>query len=309
MEKKSVTFKNLDWDVAADLYFPDDFDATKKYPAIVSAHPIGSCKEQTSGNVYGQALAEAGFLVLAFDASFQGESGGSLRHLENPGMRTEDFSCAVDYLVTLDYVDEDKIGVLGICGGGGYTIDAAKMERRFKAVGTVTAASIGRLWREGDFNPVQLLEDMAKQRTAEARGAKVRVDSAIFDTVDEAKKAGITDIDPLEAIEYYRTSRGQKPNGTNLSVYSRTPALVNYDPYNLIETLLTQPLMVIVGDKPGSFGAYRDGFDIVRRAGSKEKELVVLKGWSHYDLYDKPEPTKLALDKLIPFYKKYLGLK
>ncbi|GEO69221.1 alpha/beta hydrolase [Levilactobacillus acidifarinae] len=307
MEKKSVTFKNLDWDVAADLYFPDDFDATKKYPAIVSAHPIGSCKEQTSGNVYGQALAQAGFLVLAFDASFQGESGGSLRHLENPGMRTEDFSCAVDYLVTLDYVDEDKIGVLGICGGGCYTIDAAKMERRFKAVGTVTAASIGRLWREGDFKPVQLLEDMAKQRTAEARGAKVRVDSAIFDTVDEAQKAGITDIDPLEAIDYYRTPRGQKPNGTNLSVYSRTPALVNYDPYNLIETLLTQPLMVIVGDKPGSFGAYRDGFDIVRRAGSKEKELVVLKGWSHYDLYDKPEPTKMALDKLIPFYKKYLG--
>lgn len=252
-------------------------------------------------------MAKAGFLVLAFDASFQGESGGSLRHLENPGMRTEDFSCAVDYLVTLDYVDEDKIGVLGICGGGGYTIDAAKMERRFKAVGTVTAASIGRLWREGDFNPIPQLEDMAKQRTAEARGEKVRVDAAIFDTVEEAKQAGIDDIDPLEAIDYYRTSRGQKPNGTNLSVYSRTPALMNYDPYNLIETLLTQPLMVIVGDKPGAFGAYRDGFDIVRRAASKEKELVVLKGWSHYDLYDQPEPTRLALEKLVPFYQKHLG--
>lgn len=307
MNKKTVTFKNMYWDMSADLYFPENFDETKKYPAIVSAHPIGSCKEQTSGNVYGKALAEAGFVVLAFDASFQGESGGEPRHLENPGFRTEDFSCAVDYLVTLDYIDEDRIGVLGICGGGAYTIDAAKIERRFKAVGTVTAASIGRLWREGDFKPVETLEAMAKQRTVEARGAKVRVDSAIPDTVEEAKKMGIDDIDPLEAIDYYRTPRGQKPNGTNLSIYSRTPALVNYDPYNLIETLLTQPLMVVVGDKPGSFGAYRDGFDIVRRAASKEKELVVLKGWSHYDLYDKPEPTGLALKKLIPFYKKYLA--
>lgn len=307
MNKKTVTFKNMYWDMSADLYFPENFDENKKYPAIVSAHPIGSCKEQTSGNVYGKALAEAGFVVLAFDASFQGESGGEPRHLENPGFRTEDFSCAVDYLVTLDYIDEDRIGVLGICGGGAYTIDAAKIERRFKAVGTVTAASIGRLWREGDFKPVETLEAMSKQRTAEARGAKVRVDSAIPDTVEEAKKMGIDDIDPLEAIDYYRTPRGQKSNGTNLSIYSRTPALVNYDPYNLIETLLTQPLMVVIGDKPGSFGAYRDGFDIVRRAASKEKELVVLKGWSHYDLYDKPEPTGLALKKLIPFYKKYLA--
>lgn len=308
MEIKHVSFKHLDWDVAADLYLPDGFDEHKKYPAIVSAHPIGSCKEQTSGNVYGKGLCAAGFVVLSFDASFQGESGGSLRHLENPGMRTEDFSCAVDYLVTLPFIDENKIGVLGICGGGCYTIDAAKMERRFKAVATVTGASIGRLWREAnDFNPIPLLEDMAKQRTAEARGAAVRVDSAIFDTVEEAKKNGITDIDPLEAIEYYRTPRGQKPNGTNQSIYSRTPALMNYDPYNLIETLLTQPLMMVVGDKPGSFGAYRDGFDVIRRAGSKHKELVVLHGWSHYDLYDKPEPTQKALAKLVPFFKKYLG--
>ncbi|MBV7392223.1 alpha/beta hydrolase [Enterococcus sp. ALS3] len=307
MNKKSVTIKNLDWNMAGDLYFPDHFDETKKYPAIVSAHPIGSSKEQTAGNIYGQALAQAGFLVLAFDASFQGESGGKLRHLENPGMRTEDFSYAVDYLVTLDYVDEEKIGVLGICGGGAYTIDAAKMERRFKAIGTVTAASIGRLWRETEFNPIKQLEEMAKQRTAEARGAEIRVDNALPDTVEVAKKMGIDDIDPLEAIEYYRTPRGQKPNGTNLSVYSHSTALVNYDPYHLIETLLTQPLLVIVGDKPGAFGAYRDGFEIIRRAGSKEKELFVLKGWSHYDLYDQPEPTRLALEKLVPFYKKYLG--
>ncbi|MBL8322800.1 MAG: alpha/beta hydrolase, partial [Acinetobacter sp.] len=122
---KSVKVKAPYWEIAADLYFPDDFDESKKYPAIISAHPIGSCKEQTSGNVYGAALAKAGFLVIAFDASFQGESGGEPRYIEDPALRVEDFSLVADYLVTLDYIDENRIGVLGICGGGGYSINAA----------------------------------------------------------------------------------------------------------------------------------------------------------------------------------------
>ncbi len=128
--KKSVKFKALYWDIAADLLFPPDFDENKKYPAIISSHPIGSCKEQTSGNVYGQALADAGFVVLVPDASFQGESGGEPRFIEDPSFRVEDYRYACDYLVTLPFVDENRIGVLGICGGGGYSISAAKSERR-----------------------------------------------------------------------------------------------------------------------------------------------------------------------------------
>ena len=308
MESVKIRNKDMYWDIAADIYFPPNFDKTKKYPAIISAHPIGSCKEQTSGNVYGVALAKEGFVVIAFDRSFQGASGGEPRFIEDPTLTVEDFRHVADYLVTLPYVDEDRIGVLGICGGGGYSINAAMTERRIKAVGTVTGANYGRLMREGftNYNPIAALERMAKQRTAEARGEPVRVDDLLPPSVEAGRKAGITDIDVLEATDYYRSPRGQKPHGLNRSVPSHQAAAVGWDAFHLAEVLLTQPLMVVVGDKVGGFGAYRDGCEIVGRAASKEKELVVAKGWSHYDLYDKPEPVKIALDKLIPFYKRHL---
>ena len=117
---KNVKINNGYWDISADIHFPPNFDEKKKYPAIISAHPIGSCKEQTSGNVYGEGLAKEGFVVIAFDASFQGDSGGEPRSIEDPVLRVEDFYQVTDYLMTLPYVDEDRIGVLGICGGGGY---------------------------------------------------------------------------------------------------------------------------------------------------------------------------------------------
>jgi len=309
---KTVTIRNRDmyWDIAADIRFPPGFDEGKKYPAIISAHPIGSCKEQTSGNVYGEALAKAGFVVIAFDASFQGASGGEPRFIEDPTLRVEDFRHVADYLVTLPYVDEDRIGVLGICGGGGYSINAAMTERRIKAVGTVTGANYGRLMREGfsGYKPLAALEAMAKQRTAEARGAELHVDDLLPPSPEEAKRRGLTEIDLYEATEYYRTPRGQKPNGLNRSLLSHQAAAVGWDAFHLAEVLLTQPLMVVVGDKLGAFGAYRDGCEIIGRARSEKKELVVLQGWSHYDLYDKPEPVAKALGKLIPFYKEHLGL-
>src|SRR5215471_13248496 len=198
---KTVNIRNKDmyWDIGADIHFPPNFDEKKKYPAIISAHPIGSCKEQTSGDVYGAALAKEGFVVIAFDRSFQGASGGEPRFIEDPTLTVEDFRHVVDYLVTLPYVDEDRIGVLGICGGGGYAVNAAMTERRIKAVGTVTGANYGRLMREGfsRYNPVAALEAMAKQRTAEARGEKMRVDDLLPPSPEEAKKLGITDVDML----------------------------------------------------------------------------------------------------------------
>jgi len=308
METVKIRNHDMYWDIAADIHFPPHFDKTKKYPAIISAHPIGSCKEQTSGNVYGAALAKEGFVVIAFDASFQGASGGEPRFIEDPTLRVEDFRHVTDYLVTLPYVDEERIGVLGICGGGGYSINAAMTERRIKAVGTVTGANYGRLMR-GNFtalNPIAALEAMARQRTAEARGAELHVDNLLASSVEEARAAGITDRDPLEATDYYRTPRGQKPNGLNRSLLSHQAAAVGWDAFHLAEVLLTQPLCIVVGDKVGAFGAYRDGCEIIERAASKQKELVVLEGWSHYDLYDKEEPVRLALAKLVPFYKKNL---
>ncbi|CAG9186896.1 alpha/beta hydrolase [Cupriavidus pinatubonensis] len=305
---QSVKIKHTYWDIAADLYFPQNFDETKKYPAIISAHPIGSCKEQTSGNVYGEALAKEGFVVIAFDASFQGASGGEPRFTEDPTLRVEDFRVVCDYLVTLPYVDEERIGVLGICGGGGYAINAAMTERRIKVVGTVTGANYGRLMREGfsGFDPIGALEAMAKQRTAEARGGALRVDDLLPPSPEAAKEAGIKEIDVLGATEYYRSDRGRAPNGLNRALFSHQAAAIGWDAFHLCETLLTQPLMVVVGDQVGAFGAYRDGCEIIGRAASKKKELVVVEGWSHYDLYDKPEPVAQALAKLIPFYQENL---
>ena len=117
----------------------------------------------------------------------------------------------------------------------------------------------------------------------------------------------VSDIDPLQATEYYRTPRGQKTHGLNRSVPSHQTAAIGWAAFHLAEVLLTQPMCIVVGDEPGAFGAHRDGCEIIERAASTEKEMVVAKGWSHYDLYDKPESVKIALDKLIPFYKKHLG--
>lgn len=309
METVRIQNPDMVWHIAADVHFPPDFDASRQYPAIISAHPIGSCKEQTSGNVYGQGLAAAGFVVIAFDRSFQGASGGEPRFIEDPTQSVEDFRRVVDYLVTLPYIDAGRIGALGICGGGGYAINATMTERRIKALGTVVAANYGRLMR-GNFSnldPIGALERMAEQRTAEIRGAAPQVDDLLPASVEDGKKAGVTDIDVLEATEYYRTPRGAKPNGRNRSMPSHQAAAVGWDAFHLAEVLLTQPLCIVVGDKPGAFGSYRDGCEIVERAASKDKELVVAEGWSHYDLYDKPKPVGIALGKLVPFFREHLG--
>ncbi|WP_330455566.1 alpha/beta hydrolase [Streptomyces sp. NBC_00820] len=305
---KPVRVKGLAWDIAADIYFPPGFDETQKYPAIISAHPTGSCKEQTSGHVYGTALAQEGFVVIAFDASFQGASGGEPRFTEDPAFRVGDFSYVIDYLVTQPYVDENRIGVLGICGGGGYAINATMTERRIKALGTVVAGNVGRLMREGfvNYDPIAALEAIAAQRTAEARGADGVVNDLLPASPEAAREAGLTEIDLCEATEYYKTDRGGAPHGATSFRFSRQAALANWDAFDRAEVLLTQPICIVIGDRPGGFGSYRAGFEIYGRAASKEKELVVVEGASHYDLYDQPKPVEEALSHLVPFYKKHL---
>ncbi|MBC9914261.1 alpha/beta hydrolase [Chitinophaga varians] len=302
---QTIKYKNRAWENAALLLVPEGFDETKKYPAIISVHPIGSCKEQTSGNIYGTALAAEGFVVLVIDASFQGQSGGEPRFIEDPYERVEDIRCAVDYLVTLPYVDENRIGIIGICGGGAYSLNAAMTERRIKAVVSVTGVNFGRLLRDGfaGASPVESLEALARQRTAEARGGTPMVNNLLPASVEEGRKAGIQDIDVLEATDYYKTPRGQKPNGATSVLFSRLSTGLGWDAFHLAEVLLTQPILVIIGDKPGGFGAYRDGYEIHHRAKSEKKELLVVKGVSHYDLYDKPEAVSQALAKAIPFLK------
>lgn len=306
---KTVSIRNpgMTWDIAANIHFPPGFDATRRYPAVVSNHPIGSCKEQTAGNVYGAALAEAGFVVIVPDASFQGSSGGSPRWIEDAEQRVRDYRDVIDYLQLLPYVDPERIGILGICGGGGYSVKTTIIDKRIKALVSITGVNFGRLFREGfsGFNPVGTLEAMAAQRTAQNAGGEQRIDIFLPESVEAGKAAGITDIDVLEATDYYRNRNPQESSGTRM-LFSHAATNLAWDAFAFAETLLTQPMMVVFGDKPGGFGAYRDGMEIYGRAASKDKHLVVIEGWSHYDLYDNPEPVGIALAKVIPFLKEKL---
>ncbi|MFQ2387043.1 alpha/beta hydrolase [Aeromonas dhakensis] len=304
----NLTYQNLGWQTAADLYLPPDFDEQKRYPAIVSTHPIGSCKEQTAGNVYAKGLAAAGFVVLVPDASFQGASGGEPRFIEDPAIRVSDIRFAVDYLQSLPYVDSDRIGAIGVCGGGAYTIHAGITDHRLKALASITGVNYGRLIREGfaQFKPLELAQGIARMRTAQAQGIATEPADLLPESVAAAKAAGITDIDVLEATEYYKTARGQQPHGATRQLMSFTGAAMGWDAFLHAEVLLTQPLMVVIGDKAGGFGAYRDGWEIYGRAASTDKHIVVAEGWSHYDLYDKPEPVAIAMASLVPFFQRTL---
>ncbi|MFB5675226.1 alpha/beta hydrolase [Paenibacillus terreus] len=301
--KKNVKFRAHGLQVAAILNVPEQAEEKKQNPAIVCVHPGSSCKDQTAG-IYAEKLAELGYVTMVFDASYQGESEGEPRYAEYPAARVEDIRSAVDYLTTLDDVDENRIGVLGVCAGGGYAVNAAMTERRIKAVGTVVGANIGRGYREGD--PVKVLEEVAKQRTAEARGAEPMVTQWIPNSHAEREEADMTDIDMVEAVDYYRTPRGQSPNSPNKLKFTSIGSIIGFDAFHLADSLLTQPLQIIVGGVQGAFGSYKDGHELYNRAASQKKDLFVIEGASHYDLYDKPEPVRKAVEKLGAFYSENL---
>jgi len=298
------------WDISALILTPPNFDEAKQYPTVISVHPFGSCKEQTSSATYGKALAEAGYVVIAFDASFQGESGGEPRFVEDPTQRVEDVSRVIDYAVTLPYVDAEKIAGIGVCGGGGYVLNAALTEKRIKAVVGITPVNIGRLFREGFsmYNPIGALEGMAAQRTAEARGGERLVNELLPTSLADAKDNGMTERDVYEATEYYKTPRGQQSGGATRMLFSHAQKTLAWDAFSFAETLMTQPVMAVIGQKVGAFGAYRDGMEIYGRAvASKDRQLVELEDWSHYDLYDKSEPVGLAMAQIVPFFKEHVG--
>ncbi|EPZ0266276.1 MULTISPECIES: alpha/beta hydrolase [Serratia] len=309
---QNVRIQNADmaWHIAAHIQLPPGFDESKRYPTVVSVHPFGSCKEQTSGNVYGKALAEKGYVVIAYDASFQGGSGGAPRWVEDPTQRVEDISRVIDYAVTLPYVDAERIGVLGICGGGGYAVNATLTEKRIKAVVSITGVNIGRLFREGfsGYDPLAVLNAMAAQRTLEARGGELQVNELLPASPEAATAHGLTERDVFEATDYYKTARGQQPGGATRMLFSHAQKTLAWDAFAFAEVLLTQPVMVVVGEKVGAFGAYRDGMEVYGRAtASQHRELVSLADFSHYELYDQPEAVREALDKVLPFFAAHLG--
>lgn len=191
---------------------------------------------------------------------------------------------------------------------GGYAINATMTDYRLKCCVGITAVNFGRLMREGfsEFDPVGSLEKMSKQRTLEARGADRLVINYLPDTVEDAKKE-TSDIDMVEATEYYKTSRGKATSGCTSGLFSFNSAALTWDAFGFAEKIMTRPFMVVAGERVGGFGAYRDSNEIHSRAASKEKKLVIIPNVSHYELYDKPEAVKAALAEVLPFLKKHLG--
>ncbi len=304
---KKTSFMNGNVNIAANIHVPADFDPTAKYPALVCVHPGSSVKEQTSG-LYSAKMAEKGYVAVAFDASHQGESGGEPRNLEDPYLRVEDIRCAVDFLTTLDYVDPERIGILGVCAGGGYTVNAAMTEHRIKAVGAVVPINIGRAYRAGDGSEgaaIKTLEAVGAQRTSEAGGADFLNINWLPDTVEQADEVGITGGDTRDAVEYYRTPRAFCKTATNRLLFRSIDKILSFDAFNLVDELLTQPIQIIIGNRVGEFGSFKEGNNLFAKITS-EKDLMVVDGASHYDLYDKPECVDQAVEKLTAFYGKNL---
>lgn len=303
---KRILFKNRHIDVVGNLHVPDDFDPTRKYAALVLATPGSSVKEQV-GAIYAQQLARRGFVALTFDPSHQGESGGEPRDLEDPAMRVEDLRCAVDFLVTRPFVDEARIGLLGICAGGGYAIAAAQTEHRVKALATVVATDIGAAFRRMLPDVETTLEEVGQDRSAQARGAAPRRDPWIPDSLADANKAGITDPEVLDAVTFYRESPYKHPNSTNRLLFQSYGHILGFDAFRLVRELLSQPLLAIVGGRRGSTGQYEAGHALLELAPTKNKGLLVVDGAGHYDMYYKPEYVNLAIERMAEFYERHLA--
>jgi len=238
--------------LAAVINFPEGFDESKTYPAIVVSHPGGGVKEQAAG-LYARKLAAHGFVTIAYDASYQGASTGLPRQLENPYIRTEDVSAVIDYLTALPYVDSSRIGAMGICAGAGYTANAAINDRRIKAVGMVSAVNIGSMFRNGwennvkDADAIPYIQAGSDARTADAKGA----DIAII-PLAPLKEEDAPNEELREAWEYYHTPRCEHPNAPGFATARSLTQIITYDAYNKAEAFFTQPLLAVVGSAAGS---------------------------------------------------------
>lgn len=299
-----VTYKLNGIDIAANVYTPANYDASKKYPAITVAHPNGGIKEQTAG-LYAQKLAEQGYITIAADASYQGASGGEPRHIDKPKFRTEDISGMADYISQYPGVDANRIGALGICGGGGYTLKAAQSDKRFKAVATLSMFNSGEVRRNGfmnsQLNTIQeRLKKASDARKQEADGGKILY-SGVASITDEEIAKTTTDL-YREGYEYYYRTHSH-PNSTFLYTTSSLMDLMTWDATDQIE-LINQPLLMIAGSKADTKYMTDEAFK--KATNAKNKELFLIDGATHIQTYWKPEYVSQAVIKLIEFFGTYL---
>ncbi|PUB27564.1 hypothetical protein C8K30_10411 [Promicromonospora sp. AC04] len=293
-------------ELAADLHLPDDLDLdgideAAPLRAVVLSTPGSSVKEQIGAN-YASRLAARGIAALVFDPAHQGQSGGEPRDLEDPYRRGEDISYAIDALSTVPGIDPHRIGVLGICAGGGYAVHTARTDHRIKAVGTVVPSDTGAAFRAFQPDgPAAALDTMADARTEEARTGELTRENWLPDTLEDAAAAGLTDIDTTQAITFYRTERGRNEHSTNRRLSRGDSLLLGYDAFHLVDQLMTQPLQVILAGRIGNTGSYETGMRLWKLA-PNPVDLMVVDGAGHYEMYDEPQYVEAAVDRLVAFY-------
>lgn len=307
MATQSVKIAKGTIELAGNLFTPADFDANSTYPALVVVHPGGGVKEQTAG-LYAAKLAEAGFVTVAYDASFQGESGGEPHFLEDPAARVSDVNAVVDFLQTQSFVDPERIGVWGVCAGGGYAVAATKVDARIKAVGTVSAVNIGSAWRKGwdgngrdaDVLPTRDAASAQRQVEVTTKAEPFTVGYVPTEVTPEVPR------DLAEASDYYLTPRAQYPTAENKYLLGLSiPAIIGFDAFALVEDLLTQPVLAIAGSEAGSLW---HSTELYTRA-KGDKKLLVVDGYAHMDFYDGPEATTLAAAEAAKFFNEKLAAK
>ncbi|HDS1755300.1 alpha/beta hydrolase [Pseudomonas sp. M5] len=302
-----VSFKNqFQMNTVGNLFVPENLKPNTRYPAIIVGHPMGAVKEQ-SANLYAQKLAEQGFVTLAIDLSFWGESDGRPRNLVSPDIYAEDFSAAVDYLGAQGFVDRNRIGVLGICGSGSFAISAAKIDPRMKAIATVSMYDMGAANRNGLKHAVTVeqrkkaIAEAAAQRDVEFAGGDTLYTSGTVDKLTEHSNAI-----EREFYDFYRTPRGEfTPKGlsplvTTHPTLTSNVRFMNFYPFNDIETISPRPMLFIAGEDAHS----REFSEEAYRLAGEPKELVIVPGAGHVDLYDRV--ALIPFGKLTSFFGEHL---
>lgn len=302
-----VAYKLNGIEISANVYTPVNYDPTRKYPAVVVAHPNGGVKEQVAG-LYAQRLAESGYISIAADASYQGASGGTPRNVDKPAFRIDDIRGMADFISQYKGVDTSRLGVLGICGGGGYTLKAAQTDKRFKAVATLSMFNSGLVRRNGFMNTglstiQQRLKEASEARALEAAGGEVRyaADTKITDEMAEKMP-----FDLYREGHYYYNRTHAHPNSTFRYTMSSLLDLMEFDATTNMD-LINQPLLMMAGSKADTYYMTDSAFSLA--TGTKDKELFLIPGATHIQTYYVPEYVALALNKLNDFFGKYLEVK
>ncbi|MEZ5016511.1 MAG: alpha/beta hydrolase [Flavipsychrobacter sp.] len=303
--RKKVTFKNrYGITLTGDLYLPKETTNTT-LAALVISGPFGAVKEQASG-LYANQMAERGFAALAFDASYTGESGGEPRNVASPDINTEDFSAAIDFIGLQENIDRNKVGIIGICGFGGFALNATVVDKRVKAVATTSMYDMSRVNAKGYFDATtpeqrtQILEQMSLQRWEDAKnGTPALTPMGLPDQLQGNEPQFVKDY-----YDYYKTDRGFHPRSinSNSSWTITTPlSLMNMPILTYINEISPRPMLVIAGENAHSRYFSEDAY----KAAAEPKELMIIPNTVHTDLYDKVDI--IPFDKLESFFTKNLN--